>query len=131
MTSFQELKKLIEYMRGPKGCAWDREQTIGDFKGYFRDESNEVLDAIRKEDYENLKEELGDVLWHIIFISQIAKEEGLFTVDDVMDGLKDKIVRRHPPRLRPREKAEDRGGGRKSIQGSQGKGEEETGGMSS
>ncbi len=96
MATFEELAGLMARLRGPKGCAWDREQTIDDFRVHFRNESQEVMQALEKRDYDNLKEELGDVLWHILFISDIAKEKGLFTVDDVMAGLKDKMVRRHP-----------------------------------
>jgi len=96
MTSFKELVDLIAFMRSGDGCAWDREQTLDDFKVHFRNESQEVLDALESGDTENLKEELGDVLWHILFMSQIAKERGLFTIDDVMAGINDKIVRRHP-----------------------------------
>jgi tetrapyrrole methylase family protein / MazG family protein len=96
MASFKELVELAAYMRGKDGCAWDREQTLDDFRVHFRNESQEVLDALEKGDIGNLKEELGDVLWHILFMSQIAKEGGLFTIDDVMAGIKDKIVRRHP-----------------------------------
>jgi len=96
MASFKELVKLMAYMRGPNGCAWDREQTIDDFSVHLKNESREALEAIRKKDYGNLREELGDLLWHILFISQIAGEEGLFTIDDVLDGIRDKIIRRHP-----------------------------------
>ncbi|MFH1403695.1 MAG: MazG nucleotide pyrophosphohydrolase domain-containing protein [Candidatus Altiarchaeota archaeon] len=96
MVLFSELVSIMERMRGPDGCPWDREQTIGDFSKYLKEESGEALDAIERKDYENLKEELGDLLWHVIFISRIAEEEGLFTIDDVMRGLRDKIVRRHP-----------------------------------
>lgn len=96
MTSFEELRQLMEYMRSERGCAWDRKQKISDFKKYLREESQEALDAIEKDDMENLCEELGDLLWHVLFISQIAKEKDYFTVEDVMNGLKDKIVRRHP-----------------------------------
>lgn len=86
----------MEHMRGPDGCAWDRKQTLADFKTHFGNESREVLDALENDDMENLKEELGDVLWHVLFMSQIAKEGGAFTIDDVLEGVKDKIVRRHP-----------------------------------
>jgi len=96
MTTFPELVRLMRRLRGSDGCAWDREQTMDDFRVHFRNESREVLDALRRKDYENLEEELGDVLWHILFISEIARQEGLFTVGDVMDGLKDKMIRRHP-----------------------------------
>jgi tetrapyrrole methylase family protein / MazG family protein len=93
---FGDLVELMAYMRGPDGCAWDREQTLEDFRTHFKNESEEVLDALARGDCENLREELGDVLWHILFMSQIAAEDGEFTVDDVMAGLRDKIVRRHP-----------------------------------
>ncbi|MFH1054901.1 MAG: MazG nucleotide pyrophosphohydrolase domain-containing protein [Candidatus Altiarchaeota archaeon] len=96
MAEFEELVGLMSKMRGPEGCPWDREQTIDDFKVHLRNESKEALDAIKHKDYGNLREELGDLLWHILFISQIAKEEGRFTIDDVMVGLKKKIIRRHP-----------------------------------
>lgn len=96
MASFRELVELMAYMRGENGCPWDKEQTIDDFSVHLANESQEALDAISKKDYENLREELGDLLWHVLFISEIASEEGLFTIDDVMDGLRDKIVRRHP-----------------------------------
>jgi len=96
MTSFRELVELMSHMRGEDGCPWDRKQTIDDFGVHLANESREALDAIAKKDYENLREELGDLLWHVLFISQIASERGLFNIDDVMDGLRDKIVRRHP-----------------------------------
>lgn len=93
---FAELVELMEYMRGPNGCAWDREQTIESFVEHIGNESQEVLDSIGKKDYENLKEELGDLLWNIVFLSQIACEEGLFDISEVLDAVKEKIVRRHP-----------------------------------
>lgn len=96
MGSFEDVVKLMAHMRSPEGCPWDREQTIDSFRKYLREESDEALDAIERKDYDNLCEELGDILWHIVFISQIASEEGLFTIDDVVDGLHKKIVRRHP-----------------------------------
>ncbi len=96
MTSFEELVELMKYMRGPKGCPWDREQTIEDFKKYLREESDEALEAIDNKDYDNLREELGDLLWHVVFISEIASEQGLFDIDEVVTSLHDKIVHRHP-----------------------------------
>lgn len=96
MDSFGQLVELIEFMRGPKGCPWDRQQKISDFKRYLAEESEEAISAIEAQDYENLKEEIGDLLWHVVFISQIGKERGLFTIEDVIMGLKDKIIRRHP-----------------------------------
>jgi uncharacterized protein YabN with tetrapyrrole methylase and pyrophosphatase domain len=96
MVSFDRLVELAAFMRGPDGCAWDREQRLEDFGKHFRNESQEVLQALESGDRENLKEELGDILWHVLFMSQIAKEEGLFDIDDVIVGINDKIIRRHP-----------------------------------
>jgi tetrapyrrole methylase family protein / MazG family protein len=96
MADFKELVELMAYMRSQNGCPWDRKQRIEDFKSYLAEESSEALNAIERRDYVNLCEELGDLLWHILFISQIASEENRFDINDVMSGLKDKIVRRHP-----------------------------------
>lgn len=93
---FRDIVEMIAHMRGPQGCAWDREQTIESFLTHLKNESQEVLDSIEKEDYANLREELGDLLWNIVFLAQIAKEEGLFDISDVMTDLKAKIIRRHP-----------------------------------
>lgn len=93
---FGELVELMEYMRGPDGCAWDHEQTIESFIEHIGNESQEVLDSIEKRDFDNLKEELGDLLWNIVFLSQIASEEGLFDISEVLDCVKEKIIRRHP-----------------------------------
>ncbi len=93
---FRDVVEMMSFMRGPEGCAWDREQTIESFLTHLKNESQEVLDSIEKKDYANLREELGDLLWNIVFLAQIAKEEGLFDISDVMTDLKAKIVRRHP-----------------------------------
>jgi len=95
-TGLTELVELMEYMRGEKGCLWDREQKLEDFLVHLKNESDEVLQAIGKNDSENLREELGDLLWNIIFISQIAREKGEFDIYDVMEDVKKKIIRRHP-----------------------------------
>lgn len=93
---FKELVELMAYMRSEEGCPWDREQTLKDFLAHLKEESDEVLEAIEKEDYDNLKEELGDLLWNILFISQLAKEQKKFDIHDVMEDVRKKIVRRHP-----------------------------------
>jgi MazG family protein len=93
---FRDIVEMMAHMRGPKGCAWDREQRIDSFLKHLKNESQEVLDSIEKEDYANLREELGDLLWNIVFLAQITKEDGLFDISDVMTDLKAKIVRRHP-----------------------------------
>lgn len=93
---FRELVELMAFMRGPSGCAWDREQSLESFLEHLPEETGEVLEALEKRDYANLREELGDVLWNLVFMAQIASEEGLFTMSDVLGELNGKIVRRHP-----------------------------------
>lgn len=93
--NFEEIVKTIAFLRSKNGCAWDKKQ---DFKSYYKyvlEEANEIKKAIKKEDFEELKEELGDLLWNIVFLSQIAKEKRLFEIDDVLDYSLKKMIRRH------------------------------------
>ncbi len=91
---------IIEKLRSENGCPWDKEQTHESLKPCMREEAAEVLAAIRILDKtgnpENLREELGDVLLQVVMHSQIAKEEGLFTLEDVVQEVSEKMVRRHP-----------------------------------
>jgi tetrapyrrole methylase family protein / MazG family protein len=93
---FMELVKLMEKLRGKEGCIWDKEQTIQSFAKHLEEEAGEVMHAVQSDDMENLREELGDLLWNIIFTCQIAKEDGLFGIKDVMQDVQEKIVNRHP-----------------------------------
>jgi tetrapyrrole methylase family protein / MazG family protein len=98
-TMSERFTKLIELMatlRAVNGCPWDRKQTHDSLKPYLLEETYEVLETIDQHDHLKLREELGDVLLQVIFHSQIAAEAGTFTVDDVLDTLADKLVRRHP-----------------------------------
>ncbi len=83
-------------LRAPDGCPWDREQTFDTIKPYTLEETYEVLEAIDNRDWPELTGELGDLLLQVLFYSQMAKEEGHFSVDDVLDGLAEKLVHRHP-----------------------------------
>jgi MazG family protein len=83
-------------LRGPGGCPWDREQTFDTIKPYTLEEAYEVLEAIDHRDWPELTDELGDLLLQVLFYSQMAKEEGHFSVDDVLDRLATKLVDRHP-----------------------------------
>ncbi len=83
-------------LRGPGGCPWDREQTFDTIKPYTLEEAYEVLEAIDNRDWPELTGELGDLLLQVLFYSQLASEEGLFSVDDVLDRLSNKLVDRHP-----------------------------------
>jgi len=92
----QELLEIIEVLRSPEGCSWDREQTHESLKKCFMDETEEVMQAIDNQDDENLCEELGDVLLLVLLHTEIAKERGAFTFEDVVQGLSEKMIRRHP-----------------------------------
>ncbi len=96
MYGYTELLDIIARLRGDHGCPWDRAQTHESLIPCLRDECEEAVQAIEKKDSENLCEELGDVLLQVLLHAQIAKEEGLFTMEDVVNGLAEKMVRRHP-----------------------------------
>lgn len=90
------LREIMAALRAPNGCPWDREQTHASIKPQLLEECYEVLEAIDSGDAKHLKEELGDVLLHVVFHCQLAVEAGKFTFDDVATGISDKLVRRHP-----------------------------------
>ena len=92
----EDLLQIMEALRAPEGCPWDREQTHDSIRQNMLEEAYEAADAIDHRDMENLKEELGDVLLQVVFHAQMAREEGLFTFDDVVDGVAQKMVFRHP-----------------------------------
>ena len=83
-------------LRAPGGCPWDREQTFDSIKAYTLEETYEVLEAIDNRDWEELTGELGDLLLQVLFYAEMAKEEGTFSIDDVLDRLSSKLVHRHP-----------------------------------
>ena len=86
----------MDRLRNPGGCPWDREQTIQSLAPYFLEEAYEVVDAIASGDPDKLREELGDLLLQIVFVSRIAREHAWFDVDGVSEGISEKMVRRHP-----------------------------------
>ncbi|RLI96416.1 MAG: nucleotide pyrophosphohydrolase [Candidatus Aenigmatarchaeota archaeon] len=94
--TFEEIVGLVSALRSDGGCEWDRKQTIESMKKDLMEEAEEVAEAIDKKDYPNLQEELGDLLWSICLMAQIAKEEGHFDMGGILKGTKDKIIRRHP-----------------------------------
>jgi tetrapyrrole methylase family protein / MazG family protein len=93
---FTKLVGLMATLRAVNGCPWDRKQTHDSLKPYLLEETYEVLETIDQNDHAKLREELGDVLLQVVFHSQIAAEAGTFTVEDVLDTLADKLIRRHP-----------------------------------
>ncbi len=94
--SFEDLVNIMEHLRGPEGCPWDREQTRQSLRPYLLEEACEVLEAIDKDDLDLLVEELGDLLLQIVFHGQIAKEDGEFELKDITDGIVNKLIDRHP-----------------------------------
>jgi ATP diphosphatase len=123
----QELLAIMERLRAPDGCPWDREQTFASIAPYTIEEAYEVADAIEREDLAHLKDELGDLLFQVVFHAQIARERGAFDFEAVVGAICDKLRRRHPHvfaglgRLSAAEqsvvweniKAEERGGARR------------------
>ncbi|MBO4675401.1 MAG: MazG family protein [Elusimicrobiaceae bacterium] len=95
-NNFADLVETFAVLRGPNGCPWDKKQTHESLIKNLREETEELIAAIEKKDPENMKEELGDVLLQVLMHAQIAKEEGLFSVEDVIQGLYDKLHYRHP-----------------------------------
>ena len=93
---FEDLLRIMEILRAPDGCMWDREQDHQSIRRNFIEETYEVCEAIDEQDAEHLKEELGDVLLQVVFHAQIEAEAGRFTMDDVADGVCKKMIYRHP-----------------------------------
>ncbi|MDF9758547.1 tetrapyrrole methylase family protein/MazG family protein [Peribacillus simplex] len=93
---FSKLRQVIAELRGPGGCPWDKKQTHESLKKYLIEEAYELIDSIDEEDDEGMVGELGDVLLQVMLHSQIGEDEGMFTVDDVIEGITAKMIRRHP-----------------------------------
>src|ERR1700692_2183173 len=93
---FERAVAIMERLRAPGGCPWDREQTFDSIKPFTLEETYEVLEAIDNRDWNELPGELGDLLLQVLFYSEMAKEQGTFSIDDVLDRLADKLVNRHP-----------------------------------
>jgi tetrapyrrole methylase family protein/MazG family protein len=96
MDKFDELLTIIEKLRSPQGCPWDREQTHKSLKPYAIEEAHEVAEAVDMGDPELLADELGDLLLQVVLHSQIGREENTFTIEDVLNSVNSKMIRRHP-----------------------------------
>jgi len=94
--TFAEAVAIMRRLREPGGCPWDREQNFDSIRKYTLEETYEVLDAIERRDWGELKDELGDLLLQVLFYAQMADEAGYFSIEDVIAGLNRKLVRRHP-----------------------------------
>ena len=96
MYTFKDLAEITAKLRAEDGCPWDREQTFESLRKYMREEAEEAVQAVDNQDMENLCEELGDVLLQVLLNAEIAKERGAFDFQDVVQGLSEKLIRRHP-----------------------------------
>lgn len=97
MKEVEKLLEIMQSLRDPEsGCPWSRVQTIDSIKGYTIEEAYELVDAIERNDMAGLQDELGDLLFHVIFYSALAAEQGLFDFQDVVTKLNEKLERRHP-----------------------------------
>lgn len=96
MEPIDELRGIVARLRGPDGCPWDREQTHQSIRSHLLEEAYEVLEAIDEASDPMLCEELGDLLLHIVFHSQLAQERGAFALEDVVRHINEKLIRRHP-----------------------------------
>jgi len=95
-TSFEAFQEIVAHLRAPNGCPWDREQTHESLRTHLLEESYEALEAIDAGDFDGMQEEFGDLLLQVVLHAQIANEEGEFSINSVIKGVHDKIVRRHP-----------------------------------
>lgn len=95
-TSFESFAEIVAHLRAPDGCPWDKEQTHESLRKHLLEESYEAITAIDSGDFADMREEFGDLLLQIVLQSQIANEEGQFNVNQVIQGIHSKIVRRHP-----------------------------------
>ncbi|WP_159565148.1 nucleoside triphosphate pyrophosphohydrolase [Budvicia diplopodorum] len=96
-TSVQRLLNIMNTLRDPEhGCPWDKEQTFATIAPYTLEETYEVLDAIARNDFHDLRDELGDLLFQVVFYARMADEQNLFNFDDVCNAISDKLERRHP-----------------------------------
>lgn len=93
---FLRLVRIMRALRAPGGCPWDREQTFASLRPYVLEETYELLEALDHGDMDAIREELGDCLYEAVLLAQIAEEAGHFSIADAVDGIVDKLVRRHP-----------------------------------
>ena len=95
-NAFERLVDIMQMLRSPEGCPWDREQTIDSLRGFVLEETYEVLDAIDRADHEALRGEIGDLLFEGVFLAQVETDAGRFSVTDSVRVICDKLIRRHP-----------------------------------
>ena len=96
MKEFNKLIEIVRKLRAPDGCDWDKEQTHDSLTPYLLEETYEVIEAIDKRDYSLLKEELGDLILHVVFQAELAKENNNFSIKDSINNINNKLINRHP-----------------------------------
>ena len=96
ITNFEKLVQLVKILRSEDGCDWDKIQTSDSLIPYFIEEVYELVDSIDKKDHKNTKEELGDIMLHLVFQAELSNEKGSYTINDVLENINTKLVDRHP-----------------------------------
>ena len=96
MEEFDELKDICDVLHGPDGCPWDKKQTFQSLRPHLLEETHELLEAVDEDDTDKMVEELGDVLFEIIFYAKLGEKSGRFTIQDVIKTVSEKLIRRHP-----------------------------------
>ena len=104
---FNHLVEIMRTLRSPGGCPWDREQTLQSLRPYLLEETYEALEAIDAGDMDELKEELGDLVFEAVFLAQVCEESGAFSMADALEAVATKLIRRHPHVFGEGEKARD------------------------
>ena len=95
-THFIQLCTILDTLLGPEGCPWDQKQTLQSLKEYVLEETCELIDAIEENDSDEMKEELGDLFFNVVFLAKVATKEGHFTLEETLQTISDKLIRRHP-----------------------------------
>lgn len=95
-SEFSRLTEIIKQLRHPDGCPWDQKQTVESFRPYLLEEMHELFEALDHQDNNHIKEELGDLLFQVLFLCNLHEEEGLFTINEVLETISAKMIRRHP-----------------------------------
>ena len=96
ISNFEKLVELVKILRSEDGCDWDKIQTTDSLIPYFIEEVYELIDSIDKKDHKNTKEELGDIMLHLVFQAQLSYEKGSYSINDVLENINTKLVKRHP-----------------------------------
>lgn len=96
MEEFDELKDICDALHGPDGCPWDKKQTFQSLRPHLLEETHELLEAVDEDDTDKMVEELGDVLFEVVFYAKLGEKSGRFTLQDVVKTVSEKLIRRHP-----------------------------------